>query len=499
MAPVTRTIELYRPKATEGNTLGVAADGDISGNVDGSVLTIAAGGIVATTFASGAITEASIAANAITAAKIALSAITAAKLAPNAITSSVMAANSIGASQLATDAAEEIADTVWDEVLTGATHDVVDSAGRRLRDLQEFGVYEDGAIWIDTVNGTPGTTDYENGTVFNPVNTIADANTLATSLGISRFRVAPGSSITLAASQQNQEFLGSSWTLALGGQNIDGSVFHGAVVTGIATNSTGRQEFIHCDIGTSTLPADTHLDFCGLSGTVTIGEAGDYFFDQCHSDIAGTSTPTIDTGAAIAHVNLNVRHYSGGVELQNVGASGTDNVSIEGFGQVVVNANCTGGTIVIRGLFTLTDSGSSTISDDARYDLTTILSDSTAFAGADIATILGNQGTPGSNGLAGDIAALNDLSPSEVNAEISDVLKVDTLTEPSQAAPPASGVATMEDALRYIFFALTNKQESDTGTNFLEYFDRAGATVQWKRAISDDGTINLLGSGVTGP
>ena len=41
MAPVTRTIELYRPKITIGNTLGVAADGDISGNVDGSVNSVA--------------------------------------------------------------------------------------------------------------------------------------------------------------------------------------------------------------------------------------------------------------------------------------------------------------------------------------------------------------------------------------------------------------------------------------------------------------------------
>lgn len=38
MAPVTRTIELYRPKITAGNTLGVASDGDISGNVDGNVV-----------------------------------------------------------------------------------------------------------------------------------------------------------------------------------------------------------------------------------------------------------------------------------------------------------------------------------------------------------------------------------------------------------------------------------------------------------------------------
>ncbi len=40
MAPVTRTIELYRPKITAGNTLGVASDGDISGNLDGTVATV---------------------------------------------------------------------------------------------------------------------------------------------------------------------------------------------------------------------------------------------------------------------------------------------------------------------------------------------------------------------------------------------------------------------------------------------------------------------------
>jgi len=36
--PIHFTLEVYRPKATEGNTLGVASDGDISGNVDGNVV-----------------------------------------------------------------------------------------------------------------------------------------------------------------------------------------------------------------------------------------------------------------------------------------------------------------------------------------------------------------------------------------------------------------------------------------------------------------------------
>lgn len=64
MAPVTRTIELYRPKITLGNTLSVASDGDISGNVDGSVASVTA-----------AITLPTIPANWITAAGIAASAL----------------------------------------------------------------------------------------------------------------------------------------------------------------------------------------------------------------------------------------------------------------------------------------------------------------------------------------------------------------------------------------------------------------------------------------
>lgn len=54
MAPVTREIEIYRPETTEGNTLGVASDGDISGNVDGNVV----GSVASVTGAVGSVTGA---------------------------------------------------------------------------------------------------------------------------------------------------------------------------------------------------------------------------------------------------------------------------------------------------------------------------------------------------------------------------------------------------------------------------------------------------------
>lgn len=57
-----------------------------------------------------------------------------------------MAANTLTASALATDAVDEIVDAVWDEVLTGATHNVASSAGRRLRQLSSVVIHEGTAV-----------------------------------------------------------------------------------------------------------------------------------------------------------------------------------------------------------------------------------------------------------------------------------------------------------------------------------------------------------------
>ena len=208
---------------------------------------------------------------------------------------------------------------------------------------------------------------------------ISAVRRLSAALGISRFQIAPGSTITLAATQANQMFLGSSWTLALGGQSIDGSTFQGASVSGIGTNTADSQYFINCNLGAVTLPGDTHCIECAIAGTQTLGEAGDFFYDRCHSGIAGTSTPVLDFGAALNASNLNIRNYSGGFEIQNMGAgTGSYTMSLEGRGQLVINANCSAtSTVAIRGHFTVTDNagGAVTLSDDARIDVAQINSE----------------------------------------------------------------------------------------------------------------------------
>jgi len=208
--------------------------------------------------------------------------------------------------------------------------------------------YADGAIWINTGASNTNTEVYVDGTADNPVSTWAAALTLSSALNIIRFRIINGSAITLTGNSDNYTLIGSNWTLALAGQSIAGIHVSGATITGIGTGA--GYDFHDCTIGTCTL-ADGDMFFCGLAGDLTISAAGTYYMDQCFSGVAGTATPSIDFGSAVGSTNLNVRHYSGGVEVKEMGATGTDKMSLEGDGQLVINASSVGGTIAIRGNF----------------------------------------------------------------------------------------------------------------------------------------------------
>ena len=58
-----------------------------------------------------------------------------------------------------------------------------------------------------------------------------------------------------------------------------------------------------------------------------------------------------------------------------MGQNGTDNMSLEGNGQLRINANCTGGTIALRGNFKVTDNSGGAVTivrDDNSQTLTEI-------------------------------------------------------------------------------------------------------------------------------
>ena len=90
--------------------------------------------------------------------------------------------------------------------------------------------------------------------------------------------------------------------------------------------------------------------------------------------------------------------------------------------------------------------------------------------------------------------SFNDVSTSQVNAEVSDVLKTDTISEMTQGAPPAT--PTFEEAVMYVYMAMRNKLDI---TSTLKEFHNDAGTVIWRKTLSDDGTTYSEAEGVTGP
>lgn len=209
--------------------------------------------------------------------------------------------------------------------------------------------YADGAVWIDTVNGTAGTASFVNGVADNTVLTLADALTIATTLGVANFRVINGSTITLTTTTANKVFQGHEWTLALGGQNIASSAFFDAGVSGTATGDAA--EFQDCQIGNVTMAPSQYYS-CTFTGTFTVGSAGDFLFMDCASQVAGSGAPVFDY-AAIGATTVSFRRWSGGLTVNNMATGDVMSVDVVSGGTITING--TGGTASIRGMCNVVD------------------------------------------------------------------------------------------------------------------------------------------------
>ena len=457
MAPVTRTVELYRPKITAGNTLDVTATG--AGGIDwGNIENKTTANDLSATDIQLCDTITTYTSNTPqTGDSFARIGVAGAGLTNIDLPNQTMditgdLSGSVGSVTGTVTIDGTSVDLIWDEVLTGATHNVAQSAGRRLRALNDFGLYEGGAVWIDTVNGTAGTTDFENGTVNNPVDSIADALTISASIGLLKFEVMAGSTFSLAANVDGYSFGGFGYTVALGGQSVSGTRFTGATITGNddGTNTIAT-EYDYCQFGTSTIGAHI-LNACRLTGNITLAEAADYLWDQCISFVAGNGTPDVTYPAGNA--NLNIRHYSGGIQINSMAAG--DTMSFEADGQFKIAATCSGGAASIRGCVgPVTDAaaGAVTITENAR------------------------------------------IADDTINAEVVDALDTDTYAEPAQGAPGAT--VSITDKIGYLYKVLRNKKTADADS--IEIYNDAGDTVDHKRTISDDETTYTEEEIVTGP
>ena len=107
----------------------------------------------------------------------------------------------------------------------------------------------------------------------------------------------------------------------------------------------------------------------------------------------------------------------------------------------------------------------------------TILSDATPFAGANVDATVSSRATP-----------------AQVNTEVSDVLKTDTIPELAQGALPAT--PTFQNALMAAYMALRNRVEVTASEK--RFYDDAGTAIH-KKMLSDNGTTYVEEESITGP
>jgi hypothetical protein len=205
--------------------------------------------------------------------------------------------------------------------------------------------YDDGAIWIDSA-GIAGSEAYVNGVADNPC-PWANAKVINSSLGLNRFKVANGNTLTLDSAVDNMTFEGDAWNLNLAHQSIDHAHFDGARIIGSGT-SVNATEFHRCTFDTVGIPP-SEISNCGIGtngGVFTLVSSGQYIFSQCYSMVPGSDSPQF-VANGVGEIGINNRGWTGGATW-TLDASGTLSHEVLAGGGTMINT--AGANVEIRGI-----------------------------------------------------------------------------------------------------------------------------------------------------
>jgi hypothetical protein len=229
-----------------------------------------------------------------------------------------------------------------------------------------------GGVWVDLVNGTPGT-EYPQGTQRAPVDNFTDALAVAAARGFVTLFIVGHATIGGALDYSNFFFVGQSRVrshlIVDAAANVAGAEFSNATITGTLD---GGATISNCDVQALNF-VDGTVQSCVLFGPITLSGGNDAHFLDCWAGNIGGSPPVIDLGGSGS--GLALRNYSGAVTLQN--KSGVESVVADmASGLLTLGPTITAGTITVRGVGSLVNN-----SVGATVDSTGLLNPTTA-AGA---------------------------------------------------------------------------------------------------------------------
>jgi hypothetical protein len=318
-------------------------------------------------------------------------------------------------------------------------------------------------IYLDSAAGNTNTVLGTDGTAKNPVSTLVAARTLADALGYNRYYLINrstflGATVDLGVTHLAWEFIGIGHLnkIGFGGQQLTGSYFENLDVEGDLHTSGGHVMFERCVFGFVSSNFAGHAYESIFTDTIVMKVGRDLYFVDCASSVAGNMTPTIDLSGGSSIVQL--RGYSGGIRLMN--GSSNDTVSVETDGQVIISANNTSVVVTVRGMASITDSGTTTaLTQDAVWNRTYVtsveaglfadtswLKDTTGFTAGGTFGYAATHGAAASISAA-DIVAIADTILHRDSSDVNDGAATSfgtLLMKPAYVQGAASGLDTID-------------------------------------------------------
>lgn len=436
-----------------------------------------------------------------------------------------------------------MADANWDEVLTGATHNVAASAGRRLRQLTGI-VYTDGTAqaggtntitlssgesatddifeqaYISIVGGT-GAGQGHHILAYNGTTKVAvlDDDWITTPDATSEYVVFGSGSHDETATGLAQAGAASTITLKSSASSTD-DIYNNNIINIASGTGVGQTRRITAYNGTTKVATvsqswvtnpdatsgymiyvSSEASVDELAATVTSAQLVDDIWDELASD----HTTAGSFGKIIKNIT-DIVQLDG--TISDAGPITTDfDTTLTGYGDGYFNdalliftdaAANKGLGLPITGYTSATGNFQFAAPDD--WPVTPVNSDPFVIYAlhvhpisqiqSGLATTAELDKVPKSDGAV----SWNATAIAAINAEIVDVLKTDVIVEMAQGAPPTT--PTFEEALMYQYMALVRGGTSAAASK--EFKNNAG-TVIWKKVLSDDTTTYTEADGVTGP
>lgn len=224
----------------------------------------------------------------------------------------------------------------------------------------------DGAIHLDAINGTSGTT-FPAGTPRQPVDNLADALTVSTIRGIDQINVIGNFTFVSGDDVSGKEVVGedpskSTLTFELGAATAL-TQFRDCTIQGAMTRPSG---FRDCrilsftgNLGGTPSTGTVFIIECIVSGTISVDTdlEGSFQLIDCSSGVEDAIFDMNDAAATLV-----VRKFTGHLQLQNFTSVYTSAEIDMISGNVVIDSSNTDGTIELRGISLLADdSNGSTI------------------------------------------------------------------------------------------------------------------------------------------